>query len=83
MEAKVSSFEVPALGIVSQLQLGTLKAMGTHNYHNAAVAALSVMGLNVGVDVEAIGSTIEKLRPPPHRMQNGKLKQIVVSMISE
>ncbi|KAF3442599.1 hypothetical protein FNV43_RR16515 [Rhamnella rubrinervis] len=69
MEAKVASFEVPAVGIVSQLQLGTLKAMGTHNYHNAAVAALSVMGLNVGVDVEAIGSTVEKLRPPPHRMQ--------------
>ncbi|XP_048321608.1 uncharacterized protein LOC107432417 [Ziziphus jujuba] len=68
-EAKVSSFEVPAVGVVSQLQLGALKAMGTHNYQNAAVAALSIIGLNVGVDIEAIGSTIEKLRPPPHRMQ--------------
>ncbi|XWS43200.1 hypothetical protein CRYUN_Cryun16bG0082200 [Craigia yunnanensis] len=36
-----------------------------HNYYNAAVAALSVAGL----DVEAINSTIEKLRAPPHRMQ--------------
>lgn len=75
MEENVSSFHVPALGVISQLQLGTLKAMGTHNYHNAAVAALSVMGLNVGVDVKAIGSTIGKLSPPPHRMQISKLKQ--------
>ena len=74
MEAKVASLEVPALGVDSQLNLDPLKVMGTHNYYNAAVAALSVVGLGVGVDVEAIGSTIEKLRAPLHRMQIGKLK---------
>lgn len=71
------------MGVVSQLQLGALKAMGTHNYQNAAVAALSIIGLNVGVDIEAIGSTIEKLRPPPHRMQIGKQKQIVLSVVNK
>ncbi|KAM5558953.1 hypothetical protein ABKV19_020550 [Rosa sericea] len=69
MEAKIASFEVPALGINSQLQLGAMSMIGTQNYHNAAVAALSVVGLDVGLDVEAIGPCIEKLRPPPHRMQ--------------
>ncbi|KAM1306453.1 hypothetical protein ACFX2H_008837 [Malus domestica] len=69
METKIASFEVPALGVNSQLQLGAMKTMGGHNFHNAAVAALSVVGLNVGVDVEAIGPCIEKLRAPPHRMQ--------------
>lgn len=76
MEAKIASFEVPALGIISQLQLGAMKMMGTQNYHNAAVAALSVVGLDVGLDVGAIGPCIEKLRPPPHRMQIGKPKQM-------
>ncbi|XP_048426415.1 UDP-N-acetylmuramoylalanine--D-glutamate ligase isoform X6 [Pyrus x bretschneideri] len=69
METKIASLEVPALGVNSQLQLGAMKTMGGHNFHNAAVAALSVVGLNVGVDVEAIGPCIEKLRAPPHRMQ--------------
>ncbi|XWS59203.1 hypothetical protein CRYUN_Cryun08bG0101500 [Craigia yunnanensis] len=69
MEAKIASFEVPDIGVASQLQLGGMRATGKHNYYNAAVAALSVAGLDVGVDVEAINSTIEKLRAPPHRMQ--------------
>ncbi|XVE96038.1 hypothetical protein REPUB_Repub02eG0187000 [Reevesia pubescens] len=69
MEAKVASFEVPDIGVASQLQLGGMRVIGKHNYYNAAVAALSVAGLDVGVDVEAINSTIEKLRAPPHRMQ--------------
>ncbi|XP_024047497.1 uncharacterized protein LOC18031689 isoform X4 [Citrus clementina] len=68
-EAKTASFEVPAVGVVSQLQLHNMKVMGRHNYHNAAVAALSVLGLDIGVDVEALNSTIEILRTPPHRMQ--------------
>lgn len=75
MEAKIASFEVPALGVNSQLQLGAMNTIGIHNYHNAAVAALSVVGLNVGLDIEDIGPSIEKLRAPPHRMQIGKLKQ--------
>lgn len=74
METKIASLEVPALGVNSQLQLEAMKTMGGHNFHNAAVAALSVVGLNVGVDVEAIGPCIEKLRAPPHRMQIGQLK---------
>lgn len=78
VEAKIASFEVPDIGIASQLQLGGLRATGKHNYYNAAVAALSVAGLDVGVDVEAINSTIEKLRVPPHRMQIGKHQLIVI-----
>ncbi|XVE61217.1 hypothetical protein DITRI_Ditri06bG0021500 [Diplodiscus trichospermus] len=69
MEAKIASFKVPDIGVTSQLQLGGLRAIGEHNYYNAAVAALSVTGLDVGVHVESINSTIEKLRAPPHRMQ--------------
>ncbi|XP_034694237.1 UDP-N-acetylmuramoylalanine--D-glutamate ligase-like isoform X4 [Vitis riparia] len=69
MEEKVASLRVPAIGVVSELKLGALNVMGTHNYYNAAVAALSVLGLDMGIDTEAISSTIEKLRVPPHRMQ--------------
>ncbi|RVW46944.1 UDP-N-acetylmuramoylalanine--D-glutamate ligase [Vitis vinifera] len=68
-EEKVASLRVPAIGVVSELKLGALNVMGTHNYYNAAVAALSVLGLDMGIDTEAISSTIEKLRVPPHRMQ--------------
>ena len=78
MEAKIASFEVPDIGVASQLQLGGMRAIGKHNYYNAAVAALSVVGLDVGVDVEAINSAIEKLRSPPHRMQIGKHQFIVI-----
>ncbi|KAL5812467.1 hypothetical protein ACOSQ3_027417 [Xanthoceras sorbifolium] len=69
MAAKTAYCKVPAIGLSSQLQLGAMKAIGTHNYHNAAVAALSVLGLDIGVDVEALNSTIEILKAPPHRMQ--------------
>ena len=72
MAAKTANFEVPSIGLSSQLQLGAMKGIGTHNYHNAAVAALSVLGLDIGVDVEALNSAIEILKPPPHRMQIGK-----------
>lgn len=69
MEAKVASLKTPAAETVSQLPLDAMEAMGTHNYQNAAVAALSVLGLDVGIDAEAIGATIQKLRAPHHRMQ--------------
>ncbi|KAK6149191.1 hypothetical protein DH2020_016716 [Rehmannia glutinosa] len=69
MEAKIAYFTVPKFGLVSQLALDKLNAVGTHNYYNAAVAALSVIGLDVGVDGVAISSIIDKLRAPPHRMQ--------------
>ncbi|KAI3472160.1 hypothetical protein Pfo_029648 [Paulownia fortunei] len=69
MEDKIAYFRVPTIGLVSQLPLGAMKAIGTHNYYNAAVAALSVIGLDVGIDGAAISSTIDKLRAPPHRMQ--------------
>lgn len=72
METKVAYFSVPAIGLFSQLPLGAMKAIGTHNYYNAAVAALSVIGLDVGIDVAAISSTIDKLKAPPHRMQIGE-----------
>ncbi|KAF4378296.1 hypothetical protein F8388_010735 [Cannabis sativa] len=63
-EEKIANLEVSALGVDSKLKLDAMKVMGTHNYYNAAV-----VGLGIGVDVEAIGSTIEKLRLPLHRMQ--------------
>ncbi|KAF5941299.1 hypothetical protein HYC85_022466 [Camellia sinensis] len=69
LEAKVASFRIPAVQGFSELQLSALKTIGTHNYHNAAVAALSVIGLDIGIDAEAISSTIGKLKVPPHRME--------------
>ncbi|KAL7097987.1 hypothetical protein ACP275_10G177100 [Erythranthe tilingii] len=69
LEEKIAYFRIPTVGLVSKLRLGALTAIGTHNYYNAAIAALSVIGLDVGIDSEAIGSTIDKLKPPPHRMQ--------------
>ncbi|CAL5420882.1 unnamed protein product [Camellia sinensis] len=69
LEAKVASFRIPAVQGFSELQLSALKTIGTHNYHNAAVAALSVIGLDIGIDAEAISSTIGKLKAPPHRME--------------
>ncbi|KAH6826090.1 hypothetical protein C2S53_001527 [Perilla frutescens var. hirtella] len=69
MEKKVANFNVPGIGLLSQMPLDSMKAIGTHNYYNASVAALSVIGLDLGIDIAAISSTIDKLRAPPHRMQ--------------
>lgn len=69
MDAKIARLEVHAIGVASQLELGPLKVIGEHNYYNAAVAALSVLGLGFGIDSKEINATIDKLRPPPHRMQ--------------
>lgn len=72
MEHKVANFDVPELGLLTQLPLDAMKAIGTHNYYNAAVAALSVIGLDVGIDIATISSKIDKLKAPPHRMQIGR-----------
>ncbi|XP_077254205.1 uncharacterized protein LOC143893117 isoform X4 [Tasmannia lanceolata] len=69
MESKVANLIIPTSGLITQLPLGGMKAMGTHNYHNAAVAAFSVLGLDIGIDADSIYATIESLNPPPHRMQ--------------
>lgn len=69
MAAKAATLTFPTTGLVVHLQLGTLKAMGTHNYYNAAVAAFSVLGLDVGIDTDTISSTVEVLSLLPHRMQ--------------
>ncbi|PIA53652.1 hypothetical protein AQUCO_00900315v1 [Aquilegia coerulea] len=69
MEKRIADFKHPSTGMISRLQLGTLKAVGSHNFYNAAVAAFSVLNLDVEVDIDSIGSTIELLRPLPHRMQ--------------
>ncbi|KAG6427046.1 hypothetical protein SASPL_111285 [Salvia splendens] len=69
MEQKVANFNVPGIGLLSQLPLNAMKAVGTHNYYNAAIAALSVIGLDVGIDTAAISLTIDRLKAPPHRMQ--------------
>lgn len=83
MDAKIARLEVHAIGVASQLELGPLKVIGEHNYYNAAVAALSVLGLGFGIDSKEINATIDKLRPPPHRMQFGKLKLILTSFFKE
>ncbi|XP_057783708.1 uncharacterized protein LOC131001353 [Salvia miltiorrhiza] len=69
MEQKVANFNVPGMELLSQLPLDALQAVGTHNYYNAAIAALSVIGLDVEIDIAAISSTIDKLKAPPHRVQ--------------
>lgn len=72
IETKGAILCIPTSGLVTHLQLGLLKAMGTHNYCNAAVAAFSVLGLDVGIDTDSINSTVETLSLLPHRMQVGK-----------
>ncbi|XP_042480381.1 UDP-N-acetylmuramoylalanine--D-glutamate ligase-like isoform X3 [Macadamia integrifolia] len=69
LEAKIAYLKIPSTGVVTQLQLGAMKAMGTHNDHNAAVAAFSILGLDVGINPEAISTTLNALSAPPHRMQ--------------
>ncbi|KAK4766968.1 hypothetical protein SAY86_014719 [Trapa natans] len=68
-EARLAKLCVPSIGVSSLLNLGKLKAFGTHNYLNAAVAALSILGLDLGINIESINSAIGMLMPPPHRMQ--------------
>lgn len=80
-EAKVANLSIPTTGLVSQLQFGALKAAGTHKYLNAAVAAFSVLGLDVGIDADSIEATIEALHPPPHRMQISKHILLVVEFL--
>lgn len=81
-EAKVANLSIPTTGLVTQLQFGALKAAGTHNYLNAAVAAFSVIGLDVGIDADSIEATIEALHPPPHRMQISKHILLVVEFLN-
>ncbi|KAK4343804.1 hypothetical protein RND71_036898 [Anisodus tanguticus] len=59
----------PSISCVSQLQLGEVKAVGKHNNTNAAVAALSVVGLDIEIKAAALSSTISTLRTLAHRMQ--------------
>ncbi|MCL7024019.1 hypothetical protein MKW94_005867 [Papaver nudicaule] len=69
MKAKVADLKIPSMGIASRVQLGSMKTMGNHNYHNAAVAALSVLGLDMGIEADSISELIETLKTLPHRMQ--------------
>ncbi|KAG0455693.1 hypothetical protein HPP92_023481 [Vanilla planifolia] len=69
MEAKVATFRVATTGLDGHLQLGGLRAMGAHNYTNAAIAAFLVLGLDVGADCHFISSMMGKLTLLPHRMQ--------------
>ncbi|KAL5708254.1 hypothetical protein ACHQM5_019071 [Ranunculus cassubicifolius] len=68
-EKKVADLIFASTGDDFTLQLRTLKATGNHNYHNAAIAAFSVLTLDVGIETKSMSSTIEFLNPPPHRMQ--------------
>ena len=76
LEAKVANFELHTIGCASQVHLDAMKTIGTHNYHNASVAMLSIIGLDIGINACAISSVIGELRSPPHRMQIGKLKLV-------
>lgn len=69
VEAKIADLKLPTIGCVSQLQLDELKVVGKHNYTNAAVAALAVLGLDIEIEDAAFSSTISKLTTLPHRMQ--------------
>ncbi|KAL5975999.1 hypothetical protein ACLOJK_020329 [Asimina triloba] len=69
MEAKVANLTIPTIGLVTKVQLGALKTIGDHNCYNAAVAAISILGLNVGIKTDSINAAVEKLNTPPHRMQ--------------
>ncbi|XP_057859194.2 uncharacterized protein LOC131068013 isoform X3 [Cryptomeria japonica] len=68
-EAAQATILVPTLGIMSQIYLGNLKTIGMHNAYNAGTAALLALGLDLGVDFEAVNHAMEVLEPPPHRMQ--------------
>ncbi|PKA62897.1 hypothetical protein AXF42_Ash018891 [Apostasia shenzhenica] len=69
MEAKVATCNIPKSGLFRKLQLGDLRAIGDHNFLNAAVAAFLVLGLDVGIDCHSINSIVKRLTLLPHRMQ--------------
>ncbi|XP_020579324.1 uncharacterized protein LOC110023984 [Phalaenopsis equestris] len=69
MEAKVAKLKFPTTDAVAHLDLSDLRATGTHNYTNAAVAAFLVLGLDVGADYLSINSIVKKLTLLPHRIQ--------------
>ncbi|KAF5195451.1 Udp-n-acetylmuramoylalanine--d-glutamate ligase [Thalictrum thalictroides] len=75
MERRIADLKHPSTGMISRLHLGKLKAIGSHNFYIAAVAAFSVLNFGIEVDIDSIGSTIALLRPPPHRMQIGMMIQ--------
>lgn len=68
-EAVQASIIVPTSGLVAHIHLGKLKTIGIHNAYNAGTAALLTLGLDLGVDIEAVSNSIEFLEPLPHRMQ--------------
>ncbi|XP_055809997.1 uncharacterized protein LOC129880131 [Solanum dulcamara] len=69
VETKIADLKLPTIGCDSQLQLDELKAVGKHNYTNAAVAALAVWGLDIEIKAASFSSAISKLTTLPHRMQ--------------
>ncbi|CAN6476358.1 unnamed protein product [Victoria cruziana] len=69
MDKKVAYIELPTTGLIAQLKLDSLNAVGNHNIQNAAVAAYCILGLNMGIEVNSINGAIGKLSTLPHRMQ--------------
>eukprot|EP01018_Ginkgo_biloba_P032909 Gb_35635 [translate_table: standard] len=68
-DAALATLIVPPKGLSTQINLGSLKTFGIHNAYNAGTAALLTLGLDLGVDIEAINNAMGILKPPPHRMQ--------------
>lgn len=69
--AKRAIVLVPTTGTRALLDLSSLKAVGTHNAHNAGTAALLALGMNLGLDQDVVQNALPKLQPPPHRMEIG------------
>ncbi|MQL93587.1 hypothetical protein Taro_026245 [Colocasia esculenta] len=68
MDARVADFHFPNK-YCAQLQLKDLKAIGEHNYQNAAVSAFAVIGLDVGINTDLMDGIVGRLTLLHHRVQ--------------
>lgn len=60
---------VPTTSQEAWLDLTTLNTTGIHNAHNAGTAALLALGVDMGLNEDALQSALPMLKLPPHRMQ--------------
>ncbi|KAF8365087.1 hypothetical protein HHK36_032909 [Tetracentron sinense] len=57
------------LAVLPDATIGSNEGNGDAQPSKCCSGCVSVIGLDVGIDTEAIGATIETLNAPPHRMQ--------------
>lgn len=62
---------MPTTGAEARLYLSGLRAVGSHNAHNAGTAALLALSLDVGLQSEDIQAGLPLLKTPAHRMEIG------------